>query len=101
MILVGMKLDLVEGDASHKRAVTEAEAEALAKELGISYWEVSSKTGANVNELFTRMTQKSFMRLAELGKMELVRPSFNPPSNSSKQQNSSGWFGWLKRLLSW
>jgi Ras-related protein Rab-6A len=49
--LVGNKIDLGE-----KRAVTTEEGEARAREIGAAYCEVSAKTGANIKQLFRRVS---------------------------------------------
>ncbi len=46
-LLVGNKIDL-----GKQRQVSYADGEALAKELGISYLEISAKTGENVDFVF-------------------------------------------------
>ncbi|XP_068611568.1 ras-related protein Rab-42b [Brachionichthys hirsutus] len=56
-ILVGQKSDL---DAQGGRAVTQEEAEKLAEKLGVSYMEVSAKTGHNVKEVFELLTQRVY-----------------------------------------
>jgi len=48
MILIGNKCDLEE-----ERKVSKEEGENLAKKYGISFYETSAKTGANVQEAFT------------------------------------------------
>jgi len=50
IMLVGCKSDL-----EHKRTVQPHEGENLAKEYGIPFYEMSSKTGANVEECFSKM----------------------------------------------
>ena len=50
IMLVGCKCDL-----EHKRTVQTHEGEKLAKEFGISFYEISSKTGLNVEECFSKM----------------------------------------------
>ncbi len=47
LILVGNKIDLVDA-----RQVSNAEGQALAKQLGLSYIETSAKTGENINDAF-------------------------------------------------
>lgn len=47
LILVGNKIDLID-----QRDVTKEEAKALAKELGLSYFEISAKDGTGVNDAF-------------------------------------------------
>ena len=48
MVLIGNKCDLEE-----ERKVSKEEGENLAKKYGISFYETSAKTGANVQEAFT------------------------------------------------
>ncbi|SCW02050.1 LAFE_0E13058g1_1 [Lachancea fermentati] len=54
--LVGNKLDLIEGGAERK--VAREEAEKLATEEGLLFFETSAKTGDNVNEVFLGIGQK-------------------------------------------
>lgn len=55
-VLVGNKMDL-----NGNRAVSTEEAEAIAKEKGFIFQEVSAKTGDGINELFQ---QKIFKEMA-------------------------------------
>ena len=49
--LVGQKCD------SKERVITEEKGRELANELGVEFFEVSAKTGQNINELFDCVTQ--------------------------------------------
>ena len=50
IVIVGNKID-----KSNARTVTYEEASALAKELGVEYYEASAKTGYNVRDIFQKM----------------------------------------------
>ncbi|AMD21553.1 HFL303Wp [Eremothecium sinecaudum] len=54
--LVGNKLDLLENGGERK--VARSEAEALAQEKGLLFFETSAKTGDNVNEVFLGIGEK-------------------------------------------
>jgi len=56
VFLVGCKSDLF-------HSITFAEGEAIAKEIGAEYFEISSKTGQRVNELFERVAVVLFDRV--------------------------------------
>lgn len=62
--LVGNKLDLNE-----KRSVSVEEAEALAREKGLIFQEVSAKSGLNVNNLFYKDIFDQIARKFNLGGM--------------------------------
>jgi 50S ribosomal subunit-associated GTPase HflX len=57
-ILIGNKCDMPE------RAVSRSEAEALAKEYGVSYFEASAKKGIGVEEAFRNIAEQVVERLA-------------------------------------
>ncbi|MFX1298185.1 MAG: Rab family GTPase [Promethearchaeota archaeon] len=57
MILLGNKEDL-----SSTRAVQRADAEKMAKELNIEYYETSAKSGRNVNLVFDKITNTILKR---------------------------------------
>lgn len=59
--LVGCKLDLVRAGAT--REVTEEEAKAFAQRHGIFHVETSAKTGLNVEQAFTAVTQEVYNRI--------------------------------------
>lgn len=78
--LVGNKLDL-----SEKREVSIGEAEALAKEKGLIFQEVSAKSGINVNTLFYKDIFDQIARkynLAGMGECEQIE-------NTAKESNRS------------
>jgi len=56
-------------DLSDKREVNISEAEALAREKGLIYQEVSAKTGLNVNNLFYKDIFDQIARKYNLGGM--------------------------------
>ncbi|TNV75438.1 hypothetical protein FGO68_gene922 [Halteria grandinella] len=62
MVLVGNKLDLFES-----RQVQTEEAMALANQLGMQYYEVSSKTAQNLNEMFTQGISQTAAKLLNGG----------------------------------
>jgi small GTP-binding protein len=62
-LLVGTKSDLAD-----KRAVTEEEAKAYAKKLGVSYVETSSKDGKNVQEAFDTLLTQIVEKVPEAGR---------------------------------
>ncbi len=51
-LLIGNKIDL-----SGQREVSEEEGKIKAKELGVIYYEVSAKTGSNLEELFSNIVE--------------------------------------------
>jgi Ras-related protein Rab-1A len=55
MVLIGNKVDLVK-----KRAVSKAEAENLADQMGLAYIEVSAKDNINVVEAFNLMNSQIY-----------------------------------------
>ena len=59
LMLVGNKTDLAEQRSKllpHiRRQVTEAEGQALAKELDMEYFETSAKDGTNVKQMFNKL----------------------------------------------
>lgn len=78
LFLVGNKLDL-----ASERVVSEADAEALAQEIGAeSYLEVSAKTGEFVNELFETATKSV---LADYLAHELPVVTLEPTSNKNRK----------------
>ncbi|KAI3361207.1 hypothetical protein L3Q82_013404 [Scortum barcoo] len=66
-VLVGQKSDR---DTQGERAVSRAEAEKLASQLGMPYVEVSAKTGQNVREAFELLTRRVYQGLLS-GEVEL------------------------------
>lgn len=60
-ILIATKLDLDDGRGS--REVRTEEGEAMAKKLGIPFFEVSSKTGQGVREAFTKLVDNIFAQV--------------------------------------
>ena len=61
VILVGNKLDLSE----EKRIVSETEAEQLAKDNHISFFEGSGASGENVDKIFKSIAEKIYIRLMD------------------------------------
>ncbi|CUS23634.1 LAQU0S11e00804g1_1 [Lachancea quebecensis] len=61
--LVGNKLDMVETGAERKVALEEAEN--LASQEGLLFFETSAKTGSNVNEVFLAIGQKIPLKSAQ------------------------------------
>lgn len=55
--LVGNKIDILE-DNENERKVAKEEAEKLAEEEGLLYFETSAKTGANISEVFLGIGEK-------------------------------------------
>ena len=51
-LLIGNKIDL-----NGQREVSEEEGKIKAKELGVIYYEVSAKTGVNLEELFSNIVE--------------------------------------------
>lgn len=51
-LLIGNKIDL-----DGQREVSEEEGKIKAKELGVIYYEVSAKTGVNLEELFSNIVE--------------------------------------------
>ncbi|AET40120.1 Rab family GTPase VPS21 Ecym_5362 [Eremothecium cymbalariae DBVPG len=62
--LVGNKLDLLESD--EERKVAREEAESLAQEEGLLFFETSAKTGDNVNEVFLGIGEKIPLKQQEV-----------------------------------
>ena len=60
MFLIGNKLDLT-------REVTKEEAIQKAKELGVSYYEVSCKTNVNINEVMARLILQCYPHIIKAG----------------------------------
>ncbi|KAL1131592.1 hypothetical protein AAG570_011206 [Ranatra chinensis] len=61
--LVGCKLDLVRGGGAAQREVPEEEVVAFAQRHGIFHIETSAKTGHNVEQAFTAITQEVYNRI--------------------------------------
>ncbi|XP_028326771.1 ras-related protein Rab-42b [Gouania willdenowi] len=97
--LVGQKCDR---EAHKERAVSRAEAEKLAAQLGMPYVEASAKTGHNARECFELLTRRIYQGLLS-GEVELLdgwdgvkcsapqglhlqRPSITQTSTSPKNQ---------------
>ena len=59
--LTGCKLDLVSNDA--RREVSKDEAKAFAEQHGLYFVETSARTGINVEEAFTMVTQEVYSRI--------------------------------------
>lgn len=78
--LVGNKIDL-----SEKREVSVSEAEALAKEKGLIFQEVSAKSGLNVNTLFYKDIFDQIARKYNLGEMGELEQN----DETSKDSNRS------------
>ena len=60
--LVGCKLDLVNSGA-HRREVSIEEAKSFAEQNGLIFVETSAKTGVNVREAFSLVTQEVYNRI--------------------------------------
>ena len=78
VVLVGNKLDL----ANEKRIVTEEEGEKLANENKLLFFESSSCTGENVEEIFKIMAEKIYNRL-----MDEKSDNTNTKINLNKKKN--------------
>ena len=61
MILVGNKLDL----ANEKRIVTKEEAEKIAEDNHIDFFEGSGYSGENVDKIFSAIAEKVYKHLIE------------------------------------
>ncbi|KAH0785781.1 small GTP-binding protein [Histomonas meleagridis] len=59
IFVIGNKMDLVD-----ERTITTEQGEAVAKELGAFYYEVSAKSGRGIEELFVRIAEESAKKLA-------------------------------------
>jgi len=66
-ILIGNKVDLLQGDAKVERAVKKEDAEALAEQRGITYLETSAKSGEGVSECFKELTSQILSHTNETG----------------------------------
>lgn len=62
VMLVGCKCDL-----EHRRTVQREEGEALARDLGVPFFEISNKTSYNVSECFDAMVKEMLTTIAEGG----------------------------------
>jgi Ras-related protein Rab-1A len=81
VILVGNKLD-----RAADRQVTELEAQSLANQFGIPYFEASAKTGENVEQMFEALTRAVITRFAavptpKIRRIVLTEPE-EPQSNN-------------------
>jgi len=85
LMLVGNKCDMnANGDPQQQRKVEFASAEKLASEMNISLFEVSAKTGINVEEAFTELARSMRERL-QLWKMD--RDLYSDDAASASAQN--------------
>ncbi len=80
--LVGNKVDL-----SDKRSVTVGEAEALAKEKGLIFQEVSAKSGLNVNNLFYKDIFDQIARKYNYGGMGEFQLNEDNAKDSTNRSN--------------
>jgi Ras-related protein Rab-6A len=71
-LLVGNKIDLKE-----QREVSEEEGKSKAKELGVIYYEVSAKTGDNLEELFSNIVEVCTEKSLEGANFSLKQKSKN------------------------
>ena len=79
-VLLGNKLDLEE-----KRDVFAEEAEDLAKELKCKHFQVSAKTGENINEALDEVARLSFQYYQDSDKRDSIR--LNSCSNILKEED--------------
>lgn len=85
--MVGNKLDL-----SEKREVAISEAEALAREKGLLFQEVSAKTGLNVNNLFYKDIFDQIARkynLSGMGEIENIEDHTKDSNRSNYDKKFS------------
>lgn len=80
IVLVGNKLDLATRDPS-KRAVAQADAEKVAQEWGVRYFETSAKDGTNVDEAWRTLVR--LVRKASAERKTAARNSVGYASSSS------------------
>ena len=86
VILVGNKLDLSE----EKRIVSETEAEQLAKDNHISFFEGSGASGENVDKIFKSIAEKIYIRLMD-DRSENHSQNLNiKKKNNSEKKNCCG-----------
>lgn len=92
-LLVGNKIDLKE-----QREVPEEEGRNKAKELGVIYYEVSAKTGDNLEELFSNIvevcTEKSLdganFSLKQKAKNDVIEEDENEGPAEEKKEGEEG-----------
>jgi small GTP-binding protein len=82
IVLVGNKADL-------PRAVQKDEAERLASETGISYFETSAKVGVGVEDAFVKLITAALRRRLD-GKQRQVEPSGKDLNARDPKENSCG-----------
>lgn len=85
IFLVSTKKDLIEEESEEQRTKETVAAE-FAQNFGAEYWATSSRTGENVEELFTRIASVTFERVM---KSEIEATNSIQETTSQLAQNSS------------
>lgn len=82
--VVGNKADLID-----KREVSMEEAQSLAKELGIKYYETSAKSGDNVEIIFEELA-KDMIKKQEKSNITIESEQSIPKSSKKPIENAPG-----------
>lgn len=97
IILVGNKID-----AGNKREVTRKQAEELAANLGVRYFETSAKTGQNIQKVFEELANEIYnaLDLSDIEKypLETMHSAGRVPLVLGQTETKNSWRAWL---LSW
>ena len=86
-ILVGNKVDMV-----NERKISKEEAERMAAQNNMKYWETSAKENLNINELMDDLMNQVYEAqfAKQGGKVERATFKLNKPSDSDAQDKSNG-----------
>jgi hypothetical protein len=77
-------------DLEDERKVPCEEGEAMAKELGAFYCEVSAKTGRGIEELFVRVAEECYKKLRGPAKVVAPKVDIKPVPPEKKQKKRKG-----------
>ena len=94
IFLVGNKVD-----AGDKREVTRKQAEVLAANLGVRYFETSAKTGQNIEKVFEELAEEIYnaLDLSDIEKypQQTTRNAGGVPLVPGKTETNNSWRAWL------